>query len=64
MNGPRATAVFLLVTGVLFAALLVALGWRAGVSGADWMAPAALVVGVAVVVVAVIFSRGVGEGRL
>jgi len=65
MNGPRATGVFLFVTGILFAALLVAVGWRAGASGADWTAPAAaLVVGVVVIAIAVFFSRGVGEGRL
>jgi hypothetical protein len=45
--------------------LLVTLGWRAGVSSAAaWLAPAALVVAVAVILVAAFFSKGVGEGRL
>ncbi len=63
--GPRATAVFLLVTGVLFALLLVLLGWRAETAGlAAWLLVAAIVVGVLVILLAGIFSRGVREGRL
>ncbi len=63
--GPRATAVFLLVTGVLFAVLLVMLGWRAEAAGlAAWLLGAAIVVGVVTILLAAFFARGVGEGRL
>ncbi len=63
--GPRATAVFLLVTGVLFALLLAVLGWRAETAGlAAWLFAAAIIVGVLVVLLAAFFARGVGEGRL
>ena len=63
--GPRATGVFLLVTGVLFAVLLAVLGWRAHAAGvAAWLLVAAVIVGVLTLVAAAFFARGVGEGRL
>lgn len=63
--GPRATGIFLLVTGVLFAVLLVALGWRGRASGlAPWLLVVAVVVALVTVLLAAFFARGVGQGRL
>ena len=65
MTGPRATSTFLVLTAVLFAALIGAIAWRGNMAGAaGWM----LAIGIAVALVAlalgVIFAKGVGEGRL
>lgn len=63
--GPRATSAFLVITAILFAVFLGALAWRSPASGAaSWVMAVGLVVAVACVVLAVLFARGVGEGRL
>ncbi len=65
MGGPRSTARFLLASGILFAVLLIKLGFRTATGElAAWVIAAALVVGAAVIVLAVMFAKGVGEGRL
>ena len=63
--GPRSTSAFLVLTALLFAVLLGLVAWRAAVAGGA--APrfgAGLVVTPAAVVLAMVFARGVGEGRL
>ncbi len=63
--GPRATAIFLVLTAVLFGALLLVLSWRSTSSGlASWILALSVVVAVATIVVGVLFAKGVGEGRL
>ena len=65
MSGPRATAVFLLLSSLIFAGLLLALSWRAAASGlAAWLMALAAIIAAGIIVAAVIFSRGAGEGRL
>ncbi len=64
MSGPRATAVFLLATALIFATLLLTLSFRAASGLATPVAVLAVIVAAGVVVLAGILSRGVGEGRL
>jgi hypothetical protein len=65
MLGPRATSAFLVLTALLFAALLGVIAWQSkAAGGAAWLLAAALVVAAAAVILAVFFARGVGEGRL
>ncbi len=59
--GPRAASAFLVVSAILFAALLSALAWRGGATA--WLA-AAVIVGLFMLALGVLFARGVGEGRL
>ncbi len=63
--GPRATSAFLVVTAIVFAVFLGALAWRntAG-GGAPWVLALGLTVAAAAIGLAVVFARGVGEGRL
>ncbi len=64
-TGPRSTEIFLVLTGILFAVLLVALGWRANLGGtATWILGAGVVVAVLSLILAVFLARGVDEGRL
>ncbi len=64
-SGPRATVAFLILSAVVFALLLVALGWRAdGAGSAVALFVAALVVACCAVIFAVLLGKGVGEGRL
>jgi hypothetical protein len=63
--GPRAASAFLVVTAVLFAALLVGVAWRSAPAGsASTLLAAAVIVGLVVLALGVVFARGVGEGRL
>jgi hypothetical protein len=63
--GPRATAAFLVVTGLLFAALLMALGWRARAAGlASWVLAISVIVAATTVLLAAAFAKGMTEGRL
>ncbi len=63
--GPRATSAFLVVTAILFAVFLGALALRSPAAGAaPWVTGVGLIVAAACVVLAILFARGVGEGRL
>ncbi len=63
--GPRATSAFLVLTGLLFALFLGALAWRGSAGGgATWLLPVGVIVAVSGLVLAILFARGVGEGRL
>ncbi len=63
--GPRATSAFLVLTAILFAAFLAALAWRStAAGGATWLLAVGLIVAAVALVLAVVFARGVGEGRL
>ncbi len=62
--GPRATSVFLVVTALAFAVLLADLAWRAGRGSAVGLPAAGIAVAIIVVILGVLFARGVGEGRL
>lgn len=62
MAGPRSTSTFLVLTALLFAALLAVLAWQSRT--AAWLLAAGLVVAVLAVILAIVFAKGVGEGRL
>ncbi len=63
--GPRATSAFLVLTALLFAALLGLIAWQSrAAGGAIWLLAASLVIAAATVILAIVFARGVGEGRL
>jgi hypothetical protein len=63
--GPRTASAFLVVTAILFAALLVGIAWRTVPAGsASTLLVGAVMVGLAVLALGVVFARGVGEGRL
>ena len=63
--GPRASAVFLVGTGLLFAALLVALAFRERAAGlASWVLAASVIVAATTVMLAATFAKGVTGGRL
>jgi len=65
MAGPRATATFLVLSALLFAALLGVIAWQSkAADGAAWLPAAAVVAAAAAVILAVFFAKGVGEGRL
>ena len=64
MGGPRGAVTFLLTSGILFAVLLIELGFRTPGEPAAGVIAAAVVVGAAVIALAVMLAKGVGEGRL
>jgi hypothetical protein len=65
MLGPRATSTFLVLTALVFAVLLSVIAWQSRTAGsAVWLVAAGLVVAAAAVILAIVFARGVGEGRL
>jgi hypothetical protein len=62
--GPRSTSAFLVLTALLFAVLLGLVSWRtSAAAGAVWLLAAGLVVAAAAIILAILFARGVGEGR-
>ena len=65
MTGPRATSTFLILTAVVFAALLGAIAWRGTMAGAaGWTLAAGIAVALVALALGVLFARGVREGRL
>ena len=64
MTGPRATSSFLVLTSLLFAALLGVIAWRSTTAGgSSWLAGAGIIVALVTLVLGVVFARGVAEGR-
>lgn len=62
--GPRATSTFLVLTALLFAALLVDLAWRTAAGAGSWLLVAGIAAAAMIVILGGLLARGVGEGRL